>query len=117
MFHWIGCRGKQGADPLFPNWSKDRARDLIKEAAIAFGWDPTVHRDGMHCMRHGAAQEHRACSKDRGRSVMKRAVWASVSSGGEILKTKGASACLRLRQSRGRFLVPLSLKINQGGGV
>ena len=83
------CRGKRGADRLFPNWSKDRARDLIKEAAVVFGWDPTVDWDGMHCMRHGAAQEHKACSKDRVRSVMKRAVWASISSAARYRKPRG----------------------------
>ena len=83
------CKGKRGNDLLFPSWSKDRARDLIKEAAVLFGWDPTVDWDGMHCMRHGAAQEFKACSKDPVRSVMRRAVWASVSSAGRYRKPRG----------------------------
>ena len=83
------CKGKRGTDPLFKGWSKDRARGLIKEAAVIFDWDPTVDWDGMHCMRHGAAQEYKACSKDRVRSVMRRAVWSAISSAARYRKLRG----------------------------
>ena len=73
--------GKHGADLIFPNWCEARARDLIKEAAIVFGWDPLVKWDGVHCFRHGATQEAAASLKifkDPVRSVMRRATWSSV---------------------------------------
>ena len=83
------CRGKRGGDPLFKGWSKDKARDLIKEAAVVFDWDKTVKWDGMHCMRHGAAQEAKACGEDPVQSVMRKAVWAAVSSAARYRKHRG----------------------------
>lgn len=83
------CKGKRGTEPLFKGWSKDRARGLIKEAAVIFDWDPTVKWDGMHCMRHGAAQEFKACSKDPVSSVMRRAVWSTISSAARYRKQRG----------------------------
>ena len=83
------CRGKRGSDLLFRGWSKDKARDLIKEAAIVFHWDKTVKWDGMHCMRHGAAQEAKACDEDPVQSVMRKAVWAAVSSAARYKKHRG----------------------------
>ena len=84
--------GKHGADLIFPNWCEARARDLIKEAAIVFGWDPLVKWDGVHCFRHGATQEAAASLKifeDPVRSVMRRATWASVGSVRGYKKKRG----------------------------
>ena len=83
------CKGKRGTDPLFRGWSKDKARGLIKEAAVLFEWDPTVDWDGMHCMRHGAAQEAKACRTDPVQSVMRRAVWSAISSAARYRKLRG----------------------------
>ena len=83
------CKGKRGTDLLFKGWSKDRARGLIREASVLFEWDPTVDWDGMHCMRHGAAQEEKACRSDPVQSVMRRAVWSAVSSAARYRKLRG----------------------------
>ena len=83
------CKGKRGTDLLYNGWSKDRARGLIREASVLFEWDPTVDWDGMHCMRHGAAQEPKACRYDPVQSVMRRAVWSAVSSAARYRKSHG----------------------------
>ena len=80
------CKGKRGTDLLFKGWSKDRGRGLIREASVLFEWDPTVDWDGMHCMRHGAAQEEKVCTVQ---SVMRRAVWSAVSSAARYRKLRG----------------------------
>ena len=86
------CHGKSGNDLVFRGWSKDRARALIREAAVIFKWDDTVKWDGMHCMRHGAAQEQKACNEDRVQSVMRKAVWSAVSSAARYRKPRGRMA-------------------------
>ena len=53
---------------------------------MLFEWDPTVDWDGMHCMRHGAAQEEKVCTVQ---SVMRRAVWSAVSSAARYRKSHG----------------------------
>jgi len=83
------CEGKRPAGKLFPSWSKHTARTLIKEASRLFGWDPTVRWDGVHCMRHGAAQEWAAVKGDKVRSIMRRATWDSCQSAALYGKPRG----------------------------
>jgi len=83
------CRGKRPGDKMFPNWSKSLARALIRETARLFGWDPTVKWDGVHCMRHGAAQEWAAVKGDRVRSIMRRATWESCKTAALYGKLRG----------------------------
>jgi len=83
------CRGKGATDYLFPSWRKGLARALVKEAARLFGWDPSVKWDGVHCMRHGAAQEWAAVKNDRVRSIMRRATWDSCRSAALYGKLRG----------------------------
>jgi len=83
------CKGKKGRDLLFPNWSKGRARALIREAAAIFDWDTTVKWDGVHTFRHGAAQEWRAVKGDRVSSIMRRATWDSCKTAALYGKPRG----------------------------
>lgn len=84
------CKGKRGRDKLFPSWSKALARELIKEAARLFEWDPNVKWDGVHCMRHGATQEWSAVKGDKVRSIMRRATWDSCKSAALYGKLRGS---------------------------
>ena len=85
-------KGRRPEEKLFPGWSKARARALIREASLVFGWDPTVDWSGPHTMRNGAAQEVRACLKDKVGSVMKRAIWSAVASAVRYRKLRGLKA-------------------------
>ena len=88
----IITKGKRSGDKLFPNWCPDRARQLIREAAEVFDWDATVDWSGPHTMRNGASQEGRATLTDEVGSVMKRAVWSSISTAVRYRKLRGEKA-------------------------
>jgi integrase len=39
---------------LFPHHPERRASEIIREAAIRYGWDSTLKWGGSHCLRHGS---------------------------------------------------------------
>lgn len=85
-------KGKRPEERLFPGWPQSRARALIREASIVFGWDSTVDWDGPHTMRNGASQEAKACVTDKVGSIMKRAVWSACCTAARYRSLRGVKA-------------------------
>ena len=83
------CKSKRGRDKVFKDWDQHFARKLIQEAAKVFEWDTTVRWDGVHCFRHGAAQEWHVVKKDKVQSMMRRATWSACASAARYGKKRG----------------------------
>ena len=71
-------RGGDGCRLLFAGWDAKAANELIHRAARVFEWDEDYTWDGLHTLRHGAAEEAAERVAKMTRAVQVTGGWNSV---------------------------------------